>query len=90
MVEAAARLGVSLSTAYSWTRGAAPVVSGAGPRRARAAEVLSPAGPTFVQVVPSRAATPMSVKVGAAEIQVRRGFDADLLRAIIEALGGGA
>jgi hypothetical protein len=32
----------------------------------------------------------IAVRVGAAEIQVRRDFDADLLRAVVEALRGGA
>jgi len=30
------------------------------------------------------------VRVGSAEVEVRRGFDADLLRAVVQALEGGA
>jgi len=32
-------------------------------------------------------AATLAVRVGNAEVQVRRGFDADLLRAVVEALG---
>jgi len=47
--------------------------------------------PRFVRVVPSReAGAAITVRVGAAEIEVWRGFDADVLRAVVEALGSGA
>jgi hypothetical protein len=71
---AAARLGVPVSTAYQWTRAAA----------AKAAP-----SPTFVEVVAERS-TPsaIQVRVGAAEIEVRAGFDARLLREVVDALGG--
>lgn len=49
------------------------------------------AAPRFVRVVPSReAGAAITVRVGATEIEVWRGFDADLLRAVVEALGSGA
>jgi hypothetical protein len=42
-------------------------------------------------VVPARAACPsIVVRVGAAEIAVRAGFDAGLLREVVAALGGDA
>jgi len=75
---AAARLGVPVSTAYRWTR--------------RAAVETKPASvPTFVEVVPERTArSTIVVRIGVAEIEVRTGFDARLLREVAEALGGGA
>ena len=79
--EAAEQVGVTVSTAYKWMRDASLVV---GPPRARARST-----PTFVRVLSSREAdVAISVRVGAAEIQVGRGFDADLLRAVVQALGG--
>jgi transposase-like protein len=72
---AAARLGVPASTAYRWLRAAAA--------RAR----LAPT-PTFVEVVAERAVgSAILVRVGAAEIEVRAGFDARLLREVARALG---
>ena len=75
---AAARLGVSVSTAYRWIR--------------LAAEATTPAlALQFVEVVPERAARPaIVVRVGGAEIEVRAGFDAQLLRAVAAALGADA
>jgi transposase-like protein len=70
--EAAARLGVTASTAYWWMK------------RAHGE-------PTFVRLVrASEAEAAIAVRVGRAEIEVRRGFDVELLRAVVEALGGGA
>ena len=47
--------------------------------------------PTFMRVVPSREVDAViAVRVGTAEIRVGRDFDAALLRAVVEALGGGA
>ncbi|HEX4116478.1 MAG TPA: transposase [Solirubrobacteraceae bacterium] len=91
--EAAARLGVTASTAYLWVKQAAA----AAPRR-RGAEKRDPSRsgaqlvpPTFVQLVrDGDVAAPIAVRVGNAEVQVRRGFDADLLRAVVQALEGGA
>lgn len=74
---AAARLGVPLSTAYRWLRIAA-------------AATTRPLTPAFIEVVPERAArSTIVVRVGVAEIEVRTGFDARLLREVAEALGGG-
>jgi len=82
--EAAARLGVSPSTAYYWMRarrGEATLASKLG----------RPADPTFVRLVrSSEVDAAISVRVGNAEIQVRRDFDADVLRAVVEALRGDA
>jgi transposase-like protein len=74
---AAARLGVAVSTAYRWMRIAAAVTTPAP-------------SPTFVEVVPERigvARSAIVVRVGVAEIEVRTGFDARLLREVAEALG---
>jgi transposase-like protein len=77
--EAAEQVGVTLSTAYKWMRDGALV-----PSRGRARST-----PTFVRVLPSgEADVALSIRVGAAEIQVRRDFDADVLRAVVQALGG--
>ena len=82
--EAAARLGVRASTAYLWVRKAAEASGRRPGRRGRAA-----GPPTFVQVVrAAELAAMMAVRVGSAEVQVRRGFDAALLRAVVEALRG--
>jgi hypothetical protein len=46
--------------------------------------------PTFVEVVAERAErSTILVRFGVAEIEVRAGFDARLLRDLAEALGGG-
>jgi transposase-like protein len=82
--EAAARLGVTPSTAYYWMRARR---AGATP----ASKVGRPAEPKFVRLVrSSEIDAAISVRVGNAEIQVRREFDADLLRAVVEALRGDA
>jgi len=86
VAEAATRLGVTLSTAYKWMRDRA---SGQE-RRLRRLSGPSLAAPTFVRVLSSRETdAAIAVRVGAAEIQIRRAFDADLLRAVVEALGDG-
>jgi transposase-like protein len=88
--EAAARLGVAPSTAYYWMRSAATTMPGRRARR-RGPKAQALATPRFVRVVPSRAVeAAIMVRVGAAEMQVRRDFDADLLRAVVEALREGA
>ncbi len=72
---AAARLGVPASTAYRWLR-------------AIADRALVTPAPTFVEVVAERTArSAILVRVGAAEIEVRAGFDARLLREVARALG---
>ena len=77
--EAAARVGVTTSAGYNWTAGSRkPRIASAGPRMA---------APTFVHLVPSAAADPsIVVRVGGAEVHVRRGFDGDLLQAVVAAL----
>src|SRR5436190_12642754 len=84
--EAARRLGVTASTAYHWMNqaaGGAPrrgVAKQPGPRKGR-----HHAPPTFMQVVRAvDLAATVVVRVGNAEVQVRHGFDADLLRAVVE------
>jgi transposase-like protein len=75
--EAAARLGVSVSTAYGWVRAATKV-------KATCNE------PTFVQLVPANMRDArLVVRVGEVEIEVRAGFDGALLRSVVEALRGG-
>ena len=84
VAEAARQLGVTASTAYQWMKGAA---ERAEQPRGRGRRAAGP--PTFVQVVRAGdLAATIAVRVGNAEVQVRRGFDADLLRAVVEALRG--
>jgi transposase-like protein len=91
VAESAARLGVTPSTAYYWVRGTAPLGGSRRFREAGAAKTPSHHPPAFARVVPSTAVdTSISVRVGMAEIQVRRNFDPEHLRAVVEALGGGA
>lgn len=69
--EAAARLGVTPSIGYYWLK----------------REEERGSAPAFARLVPSVAAEPaIAVRVGSAEIQVRQGFDGDLLRAVVAAL----
>ena len=87
--EAAARLGVPPSTAYYWARKAA--TQPRPPRKATRALVpakpSSAAPPAFVQLIrASDTASVIKVRIGRTTIQVRRGFDAELLRAVIELL----
>ncbi|MBX3157656.1 MAG: helix-turn-helix domain-containing protein [Deltaproteobacteria bacterium] len=75
VVAAATRLGVPLSTAHRWMRLA----------------VAEPPPVTFVEVVGERAAhSTIEVRIGAAAIEVRSGFDARLLREVVDALGSDA
>lgn len=67
----ATRMGVSVSTAYLWMKGA-PVPG--VPQFAR----LVPE--------PRAALTSLAVRVGFASIRVDQGFDAELLRAVVSAL----
>jgi len=81
--EAAARLGVTTSAAYNWTAGRRKL-------RTRSAGRRMPAQ-TFVRLVPSAAADPsIVVRVGGAEVHVRRGFDGELLQAVVAILAEGA
>jgi transposase-like protein len=68
----AERMGVKASTAYFWLK------------RARQATPLE-----FARVVPTErtARTAMSIEVGGAIIHLESGFDAELLREIVSALG---
>jgi len=77
--EAATRLGVGESAAYNWMA------------ESRKQRVPRTAAPTFVRLVPSvyAAEATIAVRVGDAEIQVRRGFDGDLLRAVVTTLSEG-
>ena len=86
--EAATRVGVPPSTAYYWARKAA-----AQPRPRKATRALVPAKrpsaspPPFVQLIrASDTGAVIKVRIGRTVIQVRRGFDAELLRAVIELL----
>lgn len=77
MAAVAKRLGVTPSSAYLWIKGAG----------------IEPRQPTFARVVrsSSSAASPfVIVGVGGATIRVEAGFDVDLLRSVVAALGGGS
>ena len=83
---AAARLGVIVSTAYNWVRDA-----GKATRVDKAGAPAASARPSFVELVPVArppAEGPLIVRVGAAEVVVPMGFDAALLRAVVDALAG--
>ena len=83
VAEAARQVGVTASTAYHWLKR-----TGEASRRGRRGAA---APPTFVQVVrAAEVAATIAVRVGRAEVQVGRGFDAVLLRAVVEALRGDA
>jgi transposase-like protein len=81
VMEAAQRLKVTPTTAYTWVR------------KSKAGDsTLPPSPPTFMELmtVGTRRSALMVVRVGAVEIEVRAGFDAGLLRAVVAALDGGA
>lgn len=71
---AAKRLGVSPATAYHWLKQA--------PRGAVFAQVI----PTASSSVATTEGRPLMIQVGAATIRVEPGFDAELLRAVVNAL----
>ena len=84
--QAAARLGVTASTAYNWIRRAAAPRTAAhrasGARRVSAAPAL-----TFVEVArPVDREAALLVRVAGIAIEVRHRFDADLLRDVVAAL----
>lgn len=92
IAEAAARLDVTASTAYSWMKQA---TGAARPRdvgrRAPSRKRRQLVRPTFVRLVRADdLAATIAVRVGSAEVQVRRGFDSGLLRAVVQALQGDA
>jgi len=89
VAEAAARLGVTASTAYNWMRRAATSSAGQPERSPGARSPPIVPAPGFVRVVASREiGAGVVVRVGSAEIHVRRDFDADVLCAVVEALRG--
>ena len=81
---AAARLGVSESTAYYWLKRRG--------RQAVALVVAKPrpiATPAFARLVPAtKASAAITVWVGDAAIAVAHDFDPELLRAVVAALAG--
>ena len=72
----AERMGVCASSAYRWVK--------------EAGSAATVETPVFARVVPPRAASGAGVVVqlGQASIRVEAGFDAELLRAVVSALGG--
>jgi transposase-like protein len=87
--EAAARLGVPLSTAYYWVRRAAalPHPPRKATRRLAAAKPSGVSPPRFVQLIRDpNTASVVVVRIGRTAIQIRPGFDVELLRAVIELL----
>jgi len=68
----AERMGVCASSAYRWMK-----------------EASDAGAPVFARVVPSRAASSpaLMVQLGRVTIRVEAGFDAELLRGIVAALG---
>lgn len=78
----AAELGLPASTAYRWMRELA------GERGAPAGALVR-SEPRFLELIPASAVDArLVVEVSAAKIEVRRGFDAALLRSVVEALAG--
>jgi len=70
----AKRMGVCAATAYRWMK-----------------DVPATKKPEFARLVPTRgAAAAIAVEVGTATIHVAHGFDAELLRAVVFALGSGS
>ena len=87
---AASQLGVAESTAYYWLKrtgrnspAAALATRGGRPREGR----QLPAPPIFARLVSAgNRAGAISLRVGEAVIEVRPGFDVELLRSIVAAL----
>lgn len=78
LTRAASRLGVPVSTACRWVRGWSPP-----------AEAIPSPPPTFVELVPVPIPprdAPLVLRVNGVSVEVRPGFDAALLRAVVEAL----
>jgi transposase-like protein len=89
ILEAAARLGMPPATAYYWARKAAaqPPKSRKTTRALVSAKPPSASPPTFVQLIRAEdTASVIEVRIGRTSIQLRPGFDAELLRAVIELL----
>jgi len=72
--EVAKRMGVTSSSTYLWMKAAAAPAPGA---------------PVFARVVPARMAS-LRLEVGGAAVVVEAGFDEELLRQVVVALGAGA
>jgi transposase-like protein len=85
---AAARLGVTASTAYGWVKRAGVAAPQRKADRSTGPRKTQPGvPPAFVRLV--RAGdldAAIAVRIGSAEIQIRRGFDAELLGAVVQAL----
>lgn len=78
----AAELGLPASTAYRWIRELPDAGAGTG--------ALVRSEPRFVELLPESAFDArLVVEVRAAKIEVRAGFDAVLLRSVVDALTGG-
>jgi transposase-like protein len=85
---AAAKLGVSESTAYYWLKrsGRRPVALVVAKPAQRP---MPAAAPVFARLVPATEASPaITVRIGDATVAVQRGFDAELLRVVVAALAG--
>jgi len=81
VAEAARHHGVTVTTAYRWMRLAC----------ASSDHNSAVKTPTFLELVTSAdIGAGLVVRVGAAEIEVRAGFDRELLRAVVATLGGAA
>lgn len=79
----AAELGLPASTAYRWMRELADEDNGP-------CGALVRSEPRFVELLPASSLdASLVVEVSAAKIEVRTGFDAALLRSVVEALAGG-
>jgi transposase-like protein len=79
----AAELGLPASTAYRWIREMPDAGADTG-------GALIRAEPRFVELLPESAFDArLVVEVRAAKIEVRAGFDAVLLRCVVDALTGG-
>lgn len=83
VAEAATRLGVGESSAYNWVAESREEAKSRPARRGTT--------PTFVRLVPSAAAaSSIVVRIGSAEIEIRRGYDGELLQAVVATLTEGA
>lgn len=87
VAEAATSLSVGESTAYNWVKQELTEARGVRKRPVRRRIAGGDARPTFVRLVSSAAVdVGVGIRVGGAEIQVRQGFDGELLRAVVKAL----
>jgi transposase-like protein len=88
---AAAQLDVHSSTASYWVRQATKATRRGRPTTVLAkASAAASAGPAFARLVRASETTTIEVWTGGVAIRVNAGFDAALLRAVVEALRGGA